>query len=68
MKHDRDLTDQTLSQDRIGYFRKRRVAEINKYHAAEFWNDRISARENTLHYGKLIRKLEAPTHARIAAE
>ena len=40
------------------YFAGCRVDAIKKYRAAQFWTTRRSARDDALHYGRLVRKME----------
>ena len=43
----------------LAYMRKWRAHNIAKYHDATMWGERIDARMWVLHYGRIIRRMEA---------
>jgi hypothetical protein len=49
----------TTTEKLIDYFKYRRRDEIRKYKTARFPVRRADARSWVLHYGRLVRKLEA---------
>lgn len=51
------MTEQRASL--TAYFKRRRAECVVRYQKAAFWVQRKDARSATLHYGKLLRKLEA---------
>lgn len=43
----------------VEYFREQRERNIKRYKSVALWVDRKAAREWSLHYGRLIRKIAA---------